>query len=101
MATGIEVPPQVGAAADPSVVDVVVVDALGSVLVGTEVVDVSPCDVVVVVLVDFAPLTGGTVVVVVVVVEVSGAFCFSLVHDAVKPTIATIATPPATAARRR
>jgi hypothetical protein len=40
-------------------------------------------------------------VVVVVVVEVSGAFCFSLVHDAVKPTIATIATPPATAARRR
>src|ERR1700692_3854722 len=73
LATGIEVPPQVGAAADPSVVDVVVVDALGSVLVGTEVVDVSPCDVVVVVLVDFAPLTGGTVVVVVVVAPATGA----------------------------
>ena len=41
------------------------------------------------------------VVVVVVVVEVSGAFCSSLAQDAVKPTIATIATPPATAARRR
>jgi hypothetical protein len=47
---------------------------------------------------------GGDVVVgvvVVVVVEVSGAFCSSLAQDAVKPTIATIATPPATAARRR
>ena len=41
------------------------------------------------------------VVVVVVVVEVSGAFCSSLAQDAVKPTIATIATPPATAAIRR
>jgi hypothetical protein len=40
------------------------------------------------------------VVVVVVVVEVSGAFCSSLAQDAVKPTIAMIATPPATAARR-
>jgi hypothetical protein len=44
---------------------------------------------------------GGDVVVGVVVVEVSGAFCSSLAQDAVKPTIATIATPPATAARRR
>ena len=47
---------------------------------------------------------GGDVVVgvvVVVVVEVSGAFCSSLAQDAVKPTIATIATPPATAARLR
>jgi hypothetical protein len=46
---------------------------------------------------------GGDVVVavvVVVVVEVSGAFCSSLAQDAVKPTIAMIATPPATAARR-
>jgi len=46
---------------------------------------------------------GGDVVVavvVVVVVEVSGAFCTSLAQDAVKPTIAMIATPPATAARR-
>jgi hypothetical protein len=34
-------------------------------------------------------------------VVVSGAFCSSLAQDAVKPTIATIATPPATAARRR
>jgi hypothetical protein len=41
------------------------------------------------------------VVVVVVVVEVSGAFCSSLAQDAVKPTIATIAAPPATAERRR
>jgi hypothetical protein len=39
--------------------------------------------------------------VVVVVVEVSGAFCASLPQDAVKPTIATIAVPPATAAIRR
>ena len=37
------------------------------------------------------------VVVVVVVVEVSGAFCCSLAQDADKPTIATIARPPATA----
>ena len=45
---------------------------------------------------------GGDVVVavVVVVVVVSGAFCSSLAQDAVKPTIAMIATPPATAARR-
>ena len=41
------------------------------------------------------------VVVVVVVVVVSGAFCSSLAHDAVNAPIATIATPPATAARRR
>jgi hypothetical protein len=40
-------------------------------------------------------------VVVVVVVEVSGAFCSSLAQDAVNAPIATIATPPATAARRR
>jgi hypothetical protein len=40
-------------------------------------------------------------VVVVVVVEVSGAFCSSLAHDAVKTAIATIAAPPATAERRR
>jgi hypothetical protein len=47
---------------------------------------------------------GGDVVVgdvVVVVVEVSGAFCSSLAHDAVNPTIATTARPPATAERRR
>lgn len=47
---------------------------------------------------------GGDVVVgvvVVVVVDVSGAFCSSLAQDAVKATIATIALPPATAARRR
>jgi hypothetical protein len=46
---------------------------------------------------------GGVVlgVVVVVVVEVSGAFCPSLAQDAVKPTIARIARPPATAERRR
>jgi hypothetical protein len=45
---------------------------------------------------------GGDVVVgVVVVVEVSGAFCSSLAQDAVKPTIAKIARPPATAERRR
>jgi len=41
------------------------------------------------------------VVVVVVVVEVSGAFCCSLAQDADKPTIATIAKPPATAETRR
>jgi hypothetical protein len=47
--------------------------------------------------------TGDVVVgdVVVVVVEVSGAFCSSLAQDAVKTTIATIAAPPATAERRR
>lgn len=47
---------------------------------------------------------GGDVVVgvvVVVVVEVSGAFCSSLAQDAVKPTIAKIARPPATAEKRR
>ena len=47
---------------------------------------------------------GGDVVVgvvVVVVVEVSGAFCCSLAQDAVKPTIAKIARPPATAETRR
>ena len=41
------------------------------------------------------------VVVVVVVVEVSGAFGCSLAQDAVKPTSARIARPPATAERRR
>jgi len=41
------------------------------------------------------------VVVVVVVVVVSGAFCSSLAQDAVKPTIATTAPPPITAATRR
>ena len=41
------------------------------------------------------------VVVVVVVLVVSGAFYSYLAQDSVKPTIATIATPPATAARRR
>jgi len=54
--------------------------------------------------VDGAGGTRGDVVVgvvVVVVVEVSGAFCSSLAQDAVKPIIVTIATPPATAARRR
>jgi hypothetical protein len=40
-------------------------------------------------------------VVVVVVVEVSGAFFSSLAQDADKPTIATIARPPATAETRR
>jgi hypothetical protein len=42
----------------------------------------------------------GAVVVALVVVEVvvSGAFSFSLAHDEVKPTIATIAAPPAIAA---
>jgi hypothetical protein len=43
-------------------------------------------------------VVAGAVVVVVVVVVVSGAFS-SLAQDAVKPTIATIVTPPATAAR--
>jgi len=43
----------------------------------------------------------GVVVVVVVVVVVSGAFCSSLAQDAVSAPIATIAMPPATAARRR
>ena len=41
------------------------------------------------------------VVVVVVVVEVSGAFFSSLAQDADKPTIATMARPPATADTRR
>jgi hypothetical protein len=47
---------------------------------------------------------GGDVVVcvvVVVVVGVSGAFSSSLAQDADKPTIATIAIPPATAETRR
>ena len=47
---------------------------------------------------------GGDVVVgvvVVVVVVVSGAFFSSLAQDAVKPTIAMIERPPATAERRR
>jgi hypothetical protein len=41
------------------------------------------------------------VVVVVVVVDVSGAFCSSLPHEAVKPTIVTTAAPPTSAATRR
>jgi hypothetical protein len=41
------------------------------------------------------------VVVVVVVVDVSGAFSSSLAHEAVKPTIVTMAAPPASAATRR
>ena len=41
------------------------------------------------------------VVAVVVDVEVWGAFCCSLAQDAVKPTVATIARPPATAEIRR
>jgi len=40
-------------------------------------------------------------VVVVVVVEVAGAFCCSLAQDALKPTSARIARPPATAETRR
>ena len=50
-----------------------------------------------------ADVAGEDVVVgvVVVVVEVSGAFCSSLAQDAVNAPIATIATPPATAASRR
>jgi hypothetical protein len=44
---------------------------------------------------------GAGVVVVVVVVVVSGAFCSSFAQDAVKPTIATTAPPPITAATRR
>jgi hypothetical protein len=43
----------------------------------------------------------GDVVVVVVVVDVSGAFCVSLAHEAVKPTIVTTAAPPTSAATRR
>jgi hypothetical protein len=41
------------------------------------------------------------VVVVVVVVDVSGAFCSCFAHEAVKPTIVTIAAPPTSAAARR
>jgi hypothetical protein len=41
------------------------------------------------------------VVVVVVVVDVSGAFSPSLAHEAVKPTIVTTAAPPTSAATRR
>ena len=44
---------------------------------------------------------GADVVVVVVVVEVAGAFGCSLAQDALKPTSARIARPPATAERRR
>jgi hypothetical protein len=44
---------------------------------------------------------GAADVVVVVVVEVAGAFCSCLAQDADKPTIATIASPPATAETRR
>jgi hypothetical protein len=46
-------------------------------------------------------VAGDVVVVVVVVVDVSGAFCSSLAHEAVKPTIVTTAAPPTTAATRR
>jgi hypothetical protein len=57
----------------------------------------------------FSPVVGAggaagdvvVVAVVVVVVDVSGAFCSSLAHDAVTPTMTTIAAPPATAAIRR
>jgi hypothetical protein len=59
-------------------------------------------------LIDFSVgATGGgadvvaDVVVVVVVVDVSGAFCSSLPHEAVKPTIVTTAAPPTSAATRR
>jgi hypothetical protein len=58
-------------------------------------------------LIDFSVgATGGVagdvvVVVVDVVVDVSGAFGCSLAHEAVKPTIVTIAAPPASAATRR
>src|SRR5258705_5846435 len=41
------------------------------------------------------------VVIVVVVVDVSGAFCSSLAHEADKPTIVTTAAPPTSAAIRR
>jgi hypothetical protein len=50
-----------------------------------------------------AGVAGGgvvVVVVVVVVVDVSGAFFSSLAHEAVNPTIVTIAAPPASAAMR-
>jgi hypothetical protein len=46
-------------------------------------------------------VAGEVVVVVVVVVDVSGAFCSCLAHEAVKPTIVTIAAPPTSAAARR
>jgi hypothetical protein len=61
-------------------------------------------------LIDFSVGAGGggagvaadvVVVVVVVVVDVCGAFCSSLAHEAVKPTIVTTAAPPITAATRR
>ena len=58
-------------------------------------------------LIDFSVgATGGVagdvvVVVVDVVVDVSGAFGCSLAHEAVKPTIVTIAAPPASAATLR
>jgi hypothetical protein len=59
-------------------------------------------------LIDFSVGAGGggagvsaDVVVVVVVVVVSGAFCSSLAHEAVKPTIVTTAAPPTSAATRR
>src|SRR5258707_29342 len=48
-----------------------------------------------------AGVAGDVVVVVVVVVDVSGAFCSSLAHEAVKPTIVTTAAPPTSAATRR
>jgi hypothetical protein len=48
-----------------------------------------------------AGVAGDVVVVVVVVVDVSGAFSSSLAHEAVKPTIVTIAAPPTSAATRR
>lgn len=51
-------------------------------------------------LIDFSVGETDVVVVVVVVVDVSGAL-FPPPHAAVRPTMATIAEPPATAARRR
>ncbi|HXL63050.1 MAG TPA: hypothetical protein VN959_20680, partial [Mycobacterium sp.] len=47
-------------------------------------------------------MAGDVVVVVVdVVVDVCGAFCSCFAHEAVMPTIVTIAAPPASAATRR
>ena len=48
-----------------------------------------------------AGVAADVVVVVVVVVDVSGAFGSSFAHEAVKPTIVTIAAPPTSAATRR
>src|ERR1700722_16195577 len=81
-ATGLADRPQVLGAAGARGGEVVVVEPFGSVLVGTEVVvDVNPCEVVVVVVVVvwlgllgvFAPFTGGAVVVVVGAAPATGA----------------------------